>query len=84
MDTLLYMLRLIGVSVIDEDGPSDMAFQTRAHPIHQGAMTRLELVKEKEEGNTCVIINFEAGPDRFGAPALIREQGEERCSKPLP
>jgi len=79
MDTLLNLLRLIGVTVVDEDASFGMAFQTRNHPARQGTRMHSELTKEKEEGNTCVIINFEAGLDRFGAPAPIREQGEKRC-----
>jgi hypothetical protein len=83
MNTLLFIFRLVGVTIVDEEASSEMALEARDHKIQEGDRMLSELAKAREDGPYCFVINTESGLHSLQAPAWNRKQGEERCSRLL-
>jgi len=83
MNALLFILRLMGVTIVDADGSSEIAFEARDPKIQEGSLVRSELAKAREDGPYCVIIDTEAGSDSLNPAVLNKFYGDEKCSSSL-
>lgn len=82
-DAILFMFRLMDITIIDADPSSRIAFELLNQKIKEGGTVLTELTKAREGWLGCVIIHIESGLDFLKSAASNRDKGGERCSRSL-
>jgi hypothetical protein len=65
MNAFLFILRLMGITIMDAEPSSEIAGEGRDPKVREGNAMLSELATAREDGPYCVIINAESGSDSF-------------------